>query len=229
MEAINLKEIPMGQDKYSLRERKYAKSKIALARAFVERLKIHRFEEISISELCASMDMSEGTFFNYFPQKLDLVHYIGSLFGVHIIWKTYQTADKKYYLNLIDTVFDNMAENFKNPNLVYNIISTVIGQQQVPHTIKITQAEKYFAFPDCAGIEDISPPAPLFEDYFSEILKKAIKNKELPETTNVSDTVLFLKAIMAGIPLAIKREKIKDLKFWNRKMLKLLWKALGRK
>jgi AcrR family transcriptional regulator len=219
----------MDQNKYSLRERKYAKSKISLARAFIERLKTHRFEEISITELCASTDVSEGTFFNYFPQKLDLIHYIGALSGIHVIWKTHQKADKDCYLSLIDTVFDYMSENFKNHNLVANIASTIIRQKQLHHVIKITRAEKYFAFPGCAGIEDINPPSILFEDYFEEILKKAVKNMELPETTDVYDAVLFLKTIMAGIPLAIKREKIKDLKFWNRKMLKLLWKALGRK
>ncbi len=221
----------MDQDKYSLRERKHAKTKLSLVYAFIERLKTQRFEEISISELCADLEVAEGTFFNYFPRKIDVIRYFTDLITSHIIWKADQKNDEKNYLNNIDNIFYYLGEAIENcTNLIYEIIAAFIGQKQViGHRTKITKAEKHFAFPECAGIEDINPPLILFEDYFEEILKKAVKNKELPETTDVNEAVLFLKTILAGIPLAIKREKIKDLKFWNRKMLKLLWKALDRK
>lgn len=182
-----------------------------------------------VSEFCANMDVSEGTFFNYFPRKIDLLHYFSALSGIHVIWKTYQRADQKLYLNLIDTVFEDMAEEFENLNLIYEIFSTILGQKQTLHTIKITRAEKYFAFPECAGIENIRSPSISFEDFFEEILKKAVKNKELPETTNVHEAVLFLKTIMVGLPLAINREKIKEIRSKHKKMLELLWKGLGRK
>ena len=221
----------MDQDKYSLRERKYAKNKLSLMRAFIERLKTQRFEEISISELCADLDVAEGTFFNYFPRKIDVIRYFTDLASAHIIWQTEQRINKKTYLDMIDNIFYCLGEEIaNNTNLIYEIISASIGQKQaMDQRTKITKAEKHFAFPECAGIEDIRPPSMLFEGYFEEVIKKAVKNKELPQTTNIRTTVLFLNMLMAGLPLAIKKEKLKDIKSVNREMLELLWKALGRK
>lgn len=221
----------MDQDKYSLRERKHAKTKLSLMHAFIERLKTQRFEEISISELCAELDVAEGTFFNYFPRKIDVIRYFTDLITTHIIWKADQKIDEKNYLNNIDNIFYYLGEAIENStNLIYEIIAAFIGQKQVMDQMtKITKAEKHFAFPDCSGIEDICPPSMLFEGYFEEVIKKAVKNKELPPTVNIRTTVLFLNMLMAGLPLAMKKEKLRDIKSENRKMLELLWKALGRK
>ncbi|MDD5492523.1 MAG: TetR/AcrR family transcriptional regulator [bacterium] len=219
----------MNQDKYSLRERKHAKTKLSLMHAFIERLKTQRFEEINISRFCADMDVSEGTFFNYFPCKIDLIHYFIALTSTHVVWKTYHQSDQRYYLNLIDNVFDNFAEEINDPNLIYEILSAVIGQKQVPQMLKVTQAEKYFAFPACEGIENIPTPAILFEDFFNEVLGKAAKNRELPGTTNIHDAVLFLKTLMTGLPLAFKTKDFKSLKSDQKKILRIFWKALGRK
>ncbi len=177
------------------------------------------------------MDVAEGTFFNYFPRKIDVIRYFTGLTTTHVIWQTEQRMNKKNYLNMIDNIFCYLGEEIaNNTNLIYEIISACIGQKQaMDQMTKITKAEKHFAFPACAGIEDICPPSMLFEGYFEEVIKKAVKNKELPQTINIRTTVLFLNMLMAGLPLAIKKEKLKDIKSVNREMLALLWKALNRK
>ena len=58
--------MPNKETRYSLRERKYAKTKISLANAFMERLKTKRFSDIAIKEVCENVEVSEGTFYNYF-------------------------------------------------------------------------------------------------------------------------------------------------------------------
>ncbi|MDD5259701.1 MAG: hypothetical protein PHD29_07020 [bacterium] len=221
----------MAQEAYSLRERKHAKTKLALMRAFIERLKTQRFEEISISELCADLDVAEGTFFNYFPRKIDVIRYFTDLSSIHVIWQTEQRMNKKTYLDKIDNIFYYLGEEIENnTNLIYEIIAASIGQKQAMEQMtKITKAEKHFAFPGCAGIEDIRPPSMLFEGYFEEVIKKAVKSEELPQAVNIRTTVLFLNMLMAGLPLAIKKDKLKNIRSINREMLELLWKALGRK
>jgi hypothetical protein len=177
------------------------------------------------------MDISEGTFFNYFPRKIDVIKYFIGLNTTHIMWQTEQKMNKKTYLDLIDNIFYYLGEGIENnTNLIYEIIATLIGQKQaMDQDPKITRAEKYIAFPKCEGIENIRQPAILFNDYFAENIKKAVKNQELPEKTNVHDVVLFLGTIVAGMPLAINRGNIKDIKHQYMKMLGWFWKALGRK
>jgi len=78
--------IPAEQD-YSLREKKFVKTKVSLMQAFMSRLKTTRFANISIKEVCESVEVSEGTFYNYFPQKVDVVYYYKSLVSVKIAWE----------------------------------------------------------------------------------------------------------------------------------------------
>ena len=48
----------------SLRERKYAQTKVALARAARKRMRNNRLDEISVKELCETIPISEVTFYN---------------------------------------------------------------------------------------------------------------------------------------------------------------------
>lgn len=57
----------------SLREKKYAKTKLALLDAATERIGEKTFDAISVKELCEQAEVSEATFFNYFPKKQDLL------------------------------------------------------------------------------------------------------------------------------------------------------------
>ncbi|NLE65671.1 MAG: TetR/AcrR family transcriptional regulator, partial [Elusimicrobia bacterium] len=59
----------------SLREKKFVKTKVSLMQEFMKRLKSTRFSEISIKEVCETVEVSESTFYNYFPQKVDVVCY----------------------------------------------------------------------------------------------------------------------------------------------------------
>jgi len=219
----------MTPERFSLRERKFAKRKIALAQAFIERLQSTRFEDIHISEVCASVDVSPATFFNYFPRKIDLIYYHNQLHTIRVIWKASRTAKGKQALDIIDAAFNGLLDEYENPNIVYEIISTVVGQRQHPQPIAISPAEKYYAFPDCEGIEQIQSASVLMEDFFDDYLKKAIANCELPKATNVKDAAMMLRTILAGVPLAMRFENFKNVGTQYRKQLALIWKALGRK
>ncbi len=67
--------IEMDMAEYSLREIKHARTKIALMKAFIEHLRHSSFEDISVKDACKRAEISEGTFFNYFPGKIDYLLY----------------------------------------------------------------------------------------------------------------------------------------------------------
>ena len=71
---------------YSLREKKHARTKIAIMNAFIKRLEKTRFDDISIREICKSVEVSEGTFFNYFSEKIDIINYYSHLLFLKIFW-----------------------------------------------------------------------------------------------------------------------------------------------
>jgi len=59
----------MKEKEYPLREKKHARTKITIMAAFIKCLEKTRFEDISIRQICKSVEVSEGTFFNYFPRR----------------------------------------------------------------------------------------------------------------------------------------------------------------
>jgi len=212
-------------EEYSLREKKHAKTKIAIMDGFIKRMEKTRFDAISIREICKSIEISEGTFFNYFSEKMDIINYYSSLLFIKIYWKTQNEVPAGRNLAAIEAVFKNAASELNNINIIYQIISIMVIQLQKPTAINISNAERHFAFPDYDGIEKIS--AVFIDDYFRKCLKEALKNGELPRKTNVDYVLVSLMTILGGTLLATKFENINDISYQYTRQLNLLWKGLG--
>ena len=215
----------------SLREKKHARTKIALMNAFIERLHNSRFEDISIKEVCASVEISECTFFNYFPGKIDVIIYYVNFMTMKIIWEAQKKAPKGKHIALINASFEELADNFAKINIVYELMSIMVVQHEKPAIAVISGIEKHFVFPDLAGIEDIAPL--MIDDFFRECLERALKNGEFPASVNIDNALVSLMTIMAGTLMAVKFSDIvksrdsKRLKYHYLRQLQMLWTDLG--
>ncbi|MFA5089002.1 MAG: TetR/AcrR family transcriptional regulator [Candidatus Omnitrophota bacterium] len=216
----------MGQTEkdFSLREKKYAKTKMALANAFIGRLQTTRFTDISIKEVCESVEVSEGTFFNYFPQKIDVALYYKQIVGLKISYQVKQNAGKMSAKKLIQFTFDIIAKEVDQPYLFYEFISLFTAEKKRPGEVELAPAEKFYANPDYEGIEDI--PVQSLEDTFFSILKEAKRNGELKSDVKLEEAVLALMAILVGVPLAIDIADFGRLKEYYRAQVSLVWTAL---
>lgn len=218
--------MPPSDNDYSLRERKYAKTKIALAQAFVERLKTTRLADISIKEVCESVEVSEGTFYNYFPHKIDLVCFFERLTVLRVLWETKKKEEELPPLELIGYVFDRIAEVIEQPFLFYEIVSIFTMEKVRPdERAGLSEIEKKYAFPECPGIEQIEV-IPM-EDFLARMLRQARDNGCLREDVDMADATLALLTTLVGVPLAIRMEDFGKLKKFFRSQLALLWKAIG--
>jgi len=217
----------MEEQHFPLRERKHAKTKVALTMAFVERLKSARLDDISIKEVCDSVEVSEGTFYNYFPAKIDLIYYYQQLMDLKIIWETQRRAKKDSPLQCIDVMFDVLVQQIKHPYLLYELISIFVGQKVRPQHKDIPRAERLYAFPNCKGIEDIHIMS--LEDFLYKNLAEAAKQEELPKKVDLNDVLVLLMTIIVGVPLAISYENFNTLGTHYKKQLSFLWEGLGRK
>jgi AcrR family transcriptional regulator len=211
---------------FTLREKKYAKTKLALANEFMNRMKTTRLAEISIKEACQAVEISEGTFYNYFPHKIDLVFYFNKIKLLRLIWDIKNNKKEMDALETIEYVFDVIADDMQEPFLFYEIISLYTMEHVRPDkNTDLTPAEKYYALPDCPGIEDISIVS--LEDFFSRLLTQAQNNGQLSFDIPVSDIVLLLISMVVGMPLVLDMKDLGALKQLYRTQLTLLWKGLG--
>lgn len=210
---------------YSLREKKCAKTKIALARAFQERLKSVRFSDISIKDICSTVEISEGTFFNYFPNKLDLARYIQKILLLKIAWEVQKKEHELNTLEMVEYVFDRMAAEMGDPFLFYEIISLyTVERIKFKEGKVLDRIEKYFAFPECDGIEDVKVIS--VENLLLNLLNKAQEERTVSRKIAINDILNNLMAILVGVPLTIKMEDFSKLDKLYRNQLTLLWKAV---
>ncbi|MDD5069470.1 MAG: TetR/AcrR family transcriptional regulator [Candidatus Omnitrophica bacterium] len=194
----------MKEASYSLRERKYAKTKVMLARGFVERLKDTSFADISIKEVCEMVEVSEGTFYNYFPQKIDVILFFEKLQILKIQWEIKQKWFSLDSIDLLDLAFALLTKELDQPYLFYEFISIFTSQRQKPKPGDLLAVEKLYAYPECHGVEDIVLES--LDGIFSKIIEKLIIEHRIKENIKIEDIVLSLKTILLGVPLSIEIE-----------------------
>lgn len=217
----------MNPNEYSLREVKHARTKIALMKAFIEHLRHASFENVSIKDVCRRAEISEGTFFNYFPEKIAVVTYYVNLMTIKLIWKVRQKDFQGRNIFLINAFFEEMAAEFSVINIKYELISIMLIQRAKPQKTAISAVEKQIFFPDLAGIEAIEAILP--EEFFRECLAAALKNGELPEKVDLANVLISLKTIMVGAMIAIKFSDVRSLKDQYMRQLAMLWRDVGAK
>ena len=215
----------MQEKKDSLRSIKHARTRLALMNAFIGRMRGERFEDISIRDICRSAEVSEGTFFNYFPEKINVLNYFVSLMTVKFIWNARRKAPRAGGLALINAFFDELAKEFVKVNFTYEVIATKVGYRSKVQKIDISPMEKRLFFPKLKGIENENTL--LMQEFMELCLRRAAACGELPRTVNINDTVLTLMSIMVGTLIAIKFSRSKSLKRHYRRQLGMLWRGLG--
>lgn len=212
----------------SLREKKFIKTKVALMSAFIERLQTTRMADVSIRDVCHSVEVSEGTFFNYFPRKIDLVYYFRQLFDYKVIYKARQCMHSGGHLQFIDLLFQMIAKEFEHPFLVLEFISIITGEKESPRKCDIPPLEIMFALPECPGIEKDALSLRTLEEVFTDTIREAIKAGELPKKTNVEAMCVHLFAVLVGVAVVIEAKGFPQLGRYYQEHLNLLWKAVGR-
>lgn len=214
--------------KISLRQRKHAQTKVSLAKAAMERMRESRLDEISVRELCETIPISEVTFYNYFPQKTDLLGYILMLWQLEMIWKLQNQEGEKSNLEIIESFFDSAAQAFEEFPLVMNeALAFFLQQRGEVCWGEMSVAEKLIAYPDLIGIENVQiPKNPKEDKALLPYIEMAIEAGELPQTTDVEEVSRMLDSMLVGALMALSEKKSPNIKSMYRKMLKILWQGL---
>ena len=209
----------------TLRQKKHAQTKIAIMKVFIKRLEQNHFDDISIREVCHDAEIAEGTFFNYFPEKFDVIAYYLYMTTMKIIWETNNEVPAGKYLSLIKSTLTHLSHEFQNNNVTYQIFSLMLVQTQLPKEIYISNLEKKLAFPGCKGIEEI--PAMDIPEWLKKCVILAEKNGEFPPNTNTDDVFISLITITTGTLAAMRLSNIKKLGYHYTRQLEDLWRVLG--
>ncbi|MGA7799210.1 MAG: helix-turn-helix domain-containing protein [Gammaproteobacteria bacterium] len=203
-----------------LRERKYAQTKLKLANAAVERLETQSLDGLSVSALCEAAEVSEATFFNYFPKKSDLVVYVSRLWSLEIAWHVRSAGARG--LAAVSAAFEQAARQIQqHPGTMGEIIGHQARLRERPPSVELTRAERVLAFADLEGIEEV--PAGGLDAILVPNVEYAIERGELPPNTHRATVLVALISIFHGVPLALRLSNPGSVASMYRQQLVLLW------
>ena len=209
----------------SLRERKFAKTRLSLAEVAAQHMEVAAFETLSVKALCERVQVSEATFFNYFPKKDDLIVYLDRLWTLELNWYARQSAEQHSGLAVIEAMFRYTAIQVqKKPGLMGEIIAHEARARERSADPKITRAERMLAFPDLDGIGEM--PDDSLEHILRAALQEGIDRGELPANTAVTAAMVGLVSIFYGVPLALQHNNPAAIGAMYLQQLAILWEGL---
>ena len=206
-----------------LRERKRARTRIALVEALLERLVDRPLDAIQVSELVEAVDISPATFFNYFPSKPDLLTHFIQLWSLQVgaLARTVE-AEHDSALAAVEALVTTTAQlSSQGPNVMMEIIvhqaRNLPGEKPDP----VEPAERMLYLPDVENVEELSDRG--LASIITDLLSKAVAHGELPADTDIGEMALAVGSTFYGVPLIMATrypEAVADL---QSRQLKMLW------
>jgi AcrR family transcriptional regulator len=217
---------------FPLRERKKARTRLSILDAVIQRLYSHPLADITIDMICGDVQISKGTFFQYFPQKSDVLVLYGLLWNLEAMWYAARSGRVTPGLEAIEHIFRELGRKVEeHPRLWMEIIALRAYKPKEfalmggTDTDQVSTVERYLRFPDFEGIESVKEGN--FRQLFLLNLKAAAANGELPEKTDLETCYMSLACFFYGVPLmsfGIEPVQCTDAYL---KQIHLLWKSLG--
>jgi AcrR family transcriptional regulator len=222
---MNIKDIP-------LQQRKQAKKRLELLDAATQLMREKPLAEISVGEICQEVDISKGTFFRYFPRKVDLIFYHVRLWTIESVLYANKVAKGSPGLATIEALFEWTAGTvIDHPNLFAELTALRAFEPEEfkkhIHSNKnmVSHAERLLRFPEMEGIDLI--PDGTFHRIFESNLNDAVAKGQISKRINIQDAILSLASIFYGIPLMLAGQDDQiDLASAYQKQLQILWTGL---
>lgn len=205
--------------KMSLREKKKAKTKLALLQASLGLSGERSFRQVLVEEICQQADVSKVTFFKFFPQKEDLLIYFMS------VWQA------QCYLELVDSgkrgweavrhIYGKVTEDAtKHPGIMLSLISFLSEQKMHPWVPKLSETELWLLFPErdtTEGVEEVT-----LDRILLRCVKEVREDGELVPHLTENEAVVLLFSIFYGAYLSAHLFRSTDYMAYYEMHLKLL-------
>lgn len=213
-----------------LREQKAARTRLSLMHALTERLATRVLDDVSVGELAAAAQISEATFFNYFPSKPHLLSFFVQVWSLEVAAVARRIeAQASSALSAIEAIFEHTAgETARNPKLMLETIAHQARQPAEPGWAPLDRGVRLMHLPDVENVLDL--PDTGLEGVLPPLVAKAVAAGELPPRTPTPQIFLALTAVFFGVPLIFARKQPEAVGPMYRDQLQLIWagaRALG--
>ncbi|NUM42141.1 MAG: TetR/AcrR family transcriptional regulator [Leptospiraceae bacterium] len=212
---------------FTVREIKYAKSRLRLLHSLIKELKNKPASEIKIKDLCKKAEISEPSFYNYFPQKDDIFFYFVGLWSIELF--LYSQKSKSG----LDSIYQFFSYTGKTSELHPYLMKELLAYQARADILSrskfvqpVTDAEKTITFGSVDGIEKISGDG--LRTLIFQSLKKAVDDGELPRATNLDEVSMAVGGIFFGVAGLCASLNFKNLSTHYKNSLEIIFNGLAK-
>lgn len=192
------------------RQKKFARTKIALLNALLDALDTREFSSITIKELTQQAEVSEPTFFNYFDSKQDMLVYIIQMWTIQMqdLARKCQ-AESHSFLETIKAIFvESGKEISEHPQILLEVIAFQ-ASRTTAKAYEISAAEKWLFFEEIEGVEALEGIG--LESIFPVLIAQAKAAGELDASVDEGLLFLTLSSLFFGTSLLVLKQDAKRL------------------
>ncbi len=210
----------------TLRERNFAQVRLGVLEATLALTAEHPFAELSVRQISERAGISQGTFFNHFPTKDDVLFLFMCMWTLRATMRTDEVVAKGGSARAaIVSVFDLVVQEMNRyPRLMLDIISVIALATARPQ-VTLTPAERALAFPD--SHRDLPPGDPTLDELFTAHLNRAMAQGELPPTVSPRTAARVLRTIFYGVPIAMRGSPPSEALRAYHQAIDALWSGLA--
>ena len=212
-------------DVLPLRERKAARIRYVLIRSCMERMSGSTFESVRIADLCQAAEITEQTFFNYFPNKGLLLSHIILLWGIETEYHIRRFERQSTSLATIEEIFTFTATKIASaPRVAAQLLARQATREGPPRFPEITVADRLLWYPELPGVESI--PAVGILGILRPRIRRALDAHEISGSVDPETVLRALYSIFVGVPVLLLWENPSAVDGAFREQLDILWRGL---
>lgn len=204
-----------------LRERKYAATKASLMNALISRLSRQTLDQIAVKDVCNDVQVSETTFFNYFPSKQAAIGYRIQLWSVGTIWEMQQQLARcGTHVDAVRQIFNSAGQaEEQTPGVMREVV--IFQATSKMEFSSLTPAEYAYHFPNSAGIAHIKAAG--VQQMIGGQLEAAQRAGELSPTLDLSAFAVILMGIFFLTPVLLASGQYGSVRDAYRRQLDILF------
>lgn len=208
----------------SLRERKHARTRLALVSALQDALERQSFAELPVKSLCHTVEVSEATFFNYFASKSNLLEY-AIQFWLLELQLALHSRQPEPGMRSIEAVFSYFALQCKNrPGFMRAFLGWLANGGVLSSDMAPTELERQLAWPDQEQASTVKSYA--LDALLAQQLEQAVSKNQLPGNILIPTLLTALIALLFGIPLALLSSDPERIGSMYQQQLQIFWSGV---
>ena len=205
------------------RKNKAAKLKVLILEQALKMIGNKSFEDLHVETLCKQVKISKVTFFNYFPQKEDILLYH---FRIWCLAREVELSKNRHEgMKGIFFLFDKLCDAMElYQGMMLGLTAYLSNIKRTPRPFPVKKEEKILLFPQFPEVSNIEILS--LEQIIEKFVLEAIFKKEITKSTSTRDITNLFSSLFYGVIVVCHTNQLKPIKPYVRNIVDFAIKGL---